>query len=170
MTDVERSIEVDVPISTCYNQWTQFEEFPHFMEGVRSVTQIDDTHIKWSAEIAGQTREWLSEITEQKPDERIAWTSREGATNAGVVTFHRISDSRTKVMLQLEFEPEGVVEQVGDKLGLVKMRADGDLKRFKEFIEERGRETGEWRGEVDRSEGTSGPPTDIDITEQTAPR
>ncbi|HVE76691.1 MAG TPA: SRPBCC family protein [Actinomycetota bacterium] len=149
MASVEKSVEVDVPVSTAYNQWTQFEEFPRFMEGVESVTQLDDTHIKWVAEIAGQKREWESEITEQIPDNRIAWTAREGAQNSGVVTFHRIDDNKSKVMLQLEFDPEGIVEQVGDKLGLVGVRASGDLKRFKEFIEQRGTETGAWRGEVE---------------------
>ncbi len=149
MASVEKSVEVDVPVSTAYNQWTQFEEFPRFMEGIESVTQLDDTHIKWVAEIAGQKREWESEITEQIPDNRIAWTAREGAQNSGVVTFHRIDDNKSKVMLQLEFDPEGIVEQVGDKLGLVGVRAAGDLKRFKEFIEQRGTETGAWRGEVE---------------------
>ena len=149
MATVEKSVEVDVPVSTAYNQWTQFEEFPRFMEGVESVTQLDDTHINWVAEIAGQRREWESEITEQIPDDRIAWTAREGAQNSGVVTFHRIDDNKSKVMLQLEFDPEGIVEQVGDKLGIVAARAAGDLKRFKEFIEQRGTETGAWRGEVE---------------------
>lgn len=149
MATVEKSVEVDVPVSTAYNQWTQFEEFPRFMEGIESVTQLDDTHIKWVAEIAGQKREWESEITEQIPDDRVAWTSREGAKNSGVVTFHRIDDNKSKVMLQLEFDPEGIVEQVGDKLGFVSARAAGDLKRFKEFIEQRGTETGAWRGEVE---------------------
>lgn len=150
MATVEKSIEIDLPLSTVYNQWTQFEDFPHFMEGVEQVTQLNDTNLKWVAEIAGQRREWEAEITEQKPDERIAWRSREGAQNAGVVTFHRIDDNKTTVMLQLEFEPEGIVEQAGDKLGIVSMRTDGDLKRFKKFIESRGSETGAWRGEVDR--------------------
>ena len=160
MATVEKSIEVQAPLSVCYNQWTQFEEFPKFMEGVESVTQIDDTHIRWVAEIAGQRREWTAEITEQNPDERIAWTSREGAQNAGVVTFHRIDDNKTKIMLQLEFEPSGLVEQAGDKLGLVGLRAAGDLDRFKDFIEARGTETGAWRGEVDR------PDEDIDLREE----
>jgi uncharacterized membrane protein len=149
-TTVEESIEVKVPVRTAYDQWTQFETFPQFMEGVESVRQLDDTHLHWQAEIAGVTREWDAEITEQTPDQRIAWKSTEGADQAGVVTFHRIDDSTTKVMLQLDFEPEGLVEAAGDALGFVERRATGDLGRFKDFIEARGTETGAWRGEVDQ--------------------
>jgi uncharacterized membrane protein len=147
---IEASVEVKVPVSTAYNQWTQFEEFPRFMEGVESVRQVDDTHLHWVAEIGGVRREWDAEITEQHPDERVAWRATEGAGNAGVVTFHRLSSDTTKIMLQLEFEPEGIVEQAGDKLGIVKHRATADLARFKEFIEDRGSETGGWRGDVSR--------------------
>jgi uncharacterized membrane protein len=118
------------------------------MEGVKEVTQLDDTRLHWKAEIAGQEREWDAEITEQTPDQRIAWTSRGGAINGGVVTFHRLSDATSKVMLQLEYDPQGVVENVGDALGAVSLRVQGDLERFKEFIEQRGRETGGWRGQV----------------------
>jgi uncharacterized membrane protein len=150
MATIEESVEVDVPVRTAYNQWTQFEEFPRFMEGVEQVRQLTDTKVHWVAEIAGQRREWDAEITEQVPDERISWCSTQGATNSGVVTFHRLGDGKSKVMLQLEFEPEGAMEQVGDKLGMVKARTKGDLKRFKEFIESQGRETGAWRGEVDQ--------------------
>ena len=149
MTTIEKSIEVDLPLPTVYNQWTQFEEFPRFMEGVEEVRQVDDTHLHWCAEIGGQRREWDAEITEQKPDERIAWTSRDGAKNAGAVTFHRLDEEKTKVMLQLEFDPEGVAETVGDKLGFVSRRAEGDLERFRDFVEARGQETGAWRGEVE---------------------
>ena len=148
MSTIEKSIEVNVPVRTTYNQWTQFEEFPQFMEGVKEVTQLDDTHLHWKAEIEGQEKEWDAEITEQTPDQRIAWTSRGGAINGGVVTFHRLSDFRSKVMLQLEYAPQGVVENVGDALGVVSLRVQGDLERFKEFIEQRGRETGAWRGQV----------------------
>jgi uncharacterized membrane protein len=148
MSTIEKSIEVNVPVRTAYNQWTQFEEFPRFMEGVKEVTQLDDTHLHWKAAIAGQGKEWDAEITEQTPDQRIAWTSRGGAINGGVVTFHRLSDARSKVMLQLEYAPQGVVESVGDALGVVSLRVQGDLERFKEFIEKRGRETGAWRGQV----------------------
>jgi uncharacterized membrane protein len=148
MSTIEKSIEVNVPVRTAYNQWTQFEEFPRFMEGVKEVNQLDDTHLHWKAAIAGQDKEWDAEITEQTPDQRIAWTSRGGAINGGVVTFHRLSDARSKVMLQLEYAPQGVVENVGDALGVVSLRVQGDLERFKEFIEKRGRETGAWRGQV----------------------
>jgi uncharacterized membrane protein len=147
---IEQSIEVQVPVRTAYNQWTQFEEFPQFMEGVESVKQLDDTHLHWVAAIGGVEREWDAEITEQHPDERVAWRATSGAENAGVVTFHRIAPETTKVMLQLEFDPEGFVEQAGDKLGVVRRRTAADLKRFKEFIEERGTETGAWRGDVPR--------------------
>jgi len=150
MTTIEESVEVHVPLRTAYDQWTQFEQFPQFMEGVESVQQVDDTHLHWVAEIAGVRREWDAEITEQRPDERVAWRATEGADNAGVVTFHRIDDGTSKVMLQLDFDPEGFVEQAGDKLGIVRGRAKGDLERFKEFIEERRSETGAWRGEVGR--------------------
>jgi uncharacterized membrane protein len=146
----EKSIEVDQPIRTVYNQWTQFEEFPKFMEGVEQVKQLDDTTLQWKAEIGGQEREWTAKITEQHPDERVAWRSTEGATNAGVVTFHKLDPQRTRVMLQLEFDPEGFVEKAGEKLGIVGTRIQGDLERFKTFIEERGSESGAWRGEVEQ--------------------
>ena len=151
MATIEESVEVEVPVSTAYNQWTQFEEFPQFMEGVEQVKQITDTKVHWVAEIAGQKREWDAEITEQTPDQRIAWRSTEGATNAGVVTFHRLGEGRSKVMLQLDYEPEGALEKAGDMLGMVKTRAKADLNRFKEFIETRGAESGAWRGEVDQN-------------------
>ena len=150
MATIEESVEVMVPVRTAYNQWTQFEEFPQFMEGVEQVKQLTDTKVHWVAEIAGQRREWDAEITEQVPDQRIAWRSTEGATNAGVVTFHRLGEGKSKIMLQLEFEPEGALEQAGDKLGVIKGKAKGDLKRFKAFIESEGRESGAWRGEVPR--------------------
>lgn len=148
MASIEESVEVMVPVRTAYNQWTQFEDFPQFMEGVEEVKQLTDTKVHWVAEIAGQRREWDAEITEQVPDQRIAWRSIDGATNGGVVTFHHLDEGKSKVMLQLDFEPETIVEQVGDKLGFVKGRAKADLKRFKAFMESEGRETGAWRGEV----------------------
>ena len=148
MATVQQSVDVDVPIRTAYDQWTQFESFPEFMDGVRSIRQLTDTTTHWVTEIAGFEREFDAEITEQIPDERIAWTSRSGAWNAGVVTFHRLDDNRTRVMLQLEYDPDGVVENVGDALGFVTGRVKGDLQRFKEFVESRGRETGAWRGEI----------------------
>ncbi len=151
MSTVTKSVDVNVPIQTAYNQWTQFEEFPRFMEGVKSVTQTDDTHLHWVAEIAGKDKEWDAEITEQHPDERVAWTSTAGARNAGVVTFHRLDDSTTRVTLQMDAEPEGVIENVGDWAGVLDRRVQGDMDRFKEYIESRGVETGAWRGEVPSS-------------------
>ena len=148
MSSIEKSIEVNVPVRTAYNQWTQFEVFPKFMEGVQEVKQLDDTHLHWKAQIGGKDKHWNAVITEQRPDERIAWKSTDGAKNAGVVTFHRLSDQKSKIMLQVDYEPEGAVENVGDAVGAVSMRVAGDLERFKDFIESRGRETGSWRGEV----------------------
>jgi uncharacterized membrane protein len=148
MANIEKSIDVEVPVRTAYNQWTQFEEFPSFMEGVTSVTQLDDRRLRWQANIGGKDKEWTSEITEQRPDERVAWKSTSGARNAGVVTFHRLADRKTRVMLQLEYDPEGMVENVGDAVGLVTARVTRDLTRFKDYIETRQRETGAWRGEV----------------------
>jgi uncharacterized membrane protein len=156
MSSIEESIEIDVPVRTAYNQWTQFEEFPSFMEGVESITQVDDTHLHWVAEIAGVRREWDAVVTEQHPDERVAWKSTSGTSNAGVVTFHKLDDARTKIMLQLDVDPEGVVERAGDALGVIRRRAAGDLERFKKLIESRGQASGAWRGDVS-NEGTSTP-------------
>jgi uncharacterized membrane protein len=150
MSNIERSIEVDVPVRTAYNQWTQFEEFPQFMEGVGQVRQLSDTELHWKAKIAGRTQEWDARITEQTPDQRIAWTNTSGAEHAGVVTFHRLDDARTRIMLQLDVEPDSAVEKVGDALGIVERRVAGDLERFKEMIESRGTETGAWRGAVEQ--------------------
>lgn len=152
MSTYEQAIEVNVPVRVAYNQWTLFEEFPRFMEGVESVTQVTDTRNHWVADIAGTRREFDTEITEQTPDQRIAWTTVDGPRHAGVVTFHRLDDTRCRVMLQMEFEPDGFLEQVGDKLGFVKARVSGDMERFKEFIESRGQEEGGWRGEVPQRE------------------
>ena len=148
MSLIEQSIEVDVPANTAYNQWTQFEEFPKFMEGVKAVQQLDAKRLHWRAEIAGKEKEWDAEITEQIPDQRIAWRSRSGAPNGGVVTFHVLSPIRSKVMLQMEYDPETFIEKAGDAVGIVSQRVTGDLERFKDFIESRGRETGAWRGEI----------------------
>lgn len=148
MSKIEQSIDVEVPVRTAYNQWTQFEEFPRFMEGVESVKQLDDSTLHWSTEIAGQKREFGAKIVEQIPDERVAWRADGEATQAGVVTFHRLSDNQTRVMLQMEFEPDGAVEKAGEMLGIVERRTKGDLGRFKDFIEGRGVETGAWRGEI----------------------
>jgi uncharacterized membrane protein len=148
MSTIATSIEVNVPVRTAYNQWTQFEEFPRFMEGVKEVHQLDDRRLHWKAKIAGKEKEWEAEIIEQLPDERIAWASRGGALNGGVVTFHRLSGDRSKILLQVWYSPEGFVEHVGDELGAVSLRVQGDLERFKEFVEQQGRETGGWRGRI----------------------
>lgn len=148
MSTIEKSIEVNVPVRTAYNQWTQFEEFPRFMEGVKEVKQLDDRQLHWKAEISGREKEWDAEIIEQTPDQRIAWTSRGGFINGGVVTFHRLSNARSMVMLQMWYDPQGFLENTGDALGVVSSRIQGDLERFKEFIEQRGHETGSWRGQV----------------------
>jgi uncharacterized membrane protein len=150
MSTIEQSIDVNVPVHTAYNQWTQFEEFPQFMEGVEAVRQLDNQRLHWRANVGGKVEEWDAIITEQHPDERIAWKNTTGASNAGVVTFHRLSDTTTRVMLQMEYDPQGVVENIGDMLGVVSRRVANDLERFKEFIEARGHETGAWRGEVER--------------------
>lgn len=152
MSTTATDVIVDLPVRTVYDQWTQFEEFPEFMDGVEEVTQIDDTHLHWKVDIAGIDREFDAEITEQKPDQRIAWTSRAGADHGGVVTFHPLSDDQTRVTLQMRFDPEGATEKIGDMTGIVSARAKGDLERFKDFIEDRGTETGGWRGEVSRDD------------------
>ena len=152
MSRIEASIEVDVPVSTAYNQWTQFEEFPRFMDGVESVTQVDDTHVRWVASVGGSRHEWMAEISEQRPDERVAWHATDGKANAGVVTFHRLDEGRTKVMVQMDYEPEGLKESLGSALGSDERRVKSDLDRFKELVESRGAESGAWRGEVERGE------------------
>ena len=151
MSEIMESVDVNVPVRTAYDQWTQFEMFPAFMEGVKQVRQLDDTTLEWVADVAGKEKRWMARITEQEPDQRIAWTSTEGARNAGVVTFHRLADDRSRVTLQLDVEPEGAVEKVGDAAGIVKGRVKGDMERFKKFIESRGHETGAWRGEVSQT-------------------
>ena len=145
---VEKDIEVNAPLHTVYNQWTQFEEFPAFMDGVKEVRQIDDTHLHWCAKIGGKEVEWDSEITEQVPDQRVAWRSTSGKLNAGVVEFEPIGEGKTRVCLTMEYDPEGAVENVGSALGVTGHRVKQDLENFKEFIEKRGVETGAWRGEV----------------------
>ena len=147
MTKVEKSVEVAVPVSTAYNQWTQFEEFPRFMSGIEQVSQKDDTHLHWKAKIAGQTAEWDAEITEQVPDQVIAWRATGGAQNAGRVQF-RGHDEHTHVSLELDVEPQGAAQQVGDMLGVLEQQVRRDLARFKELIESRDEASGAWRGEV----------------------
>jgi uncharacterized membrane protein len=148
MAAVEETIEVEVPVQTAYNQWTQFEEFPRFMEGVESVKQLDDTHLRWRAEIGGETREWNAEIIEQQPDKRIAWRAPDGDGPHGVVTFRPIGDGKAEITVRFDYEPEGFKESVGSLVGSDSRRVKGDLERFKEFVEQRGRESGAWRGEV----------------------
>ena len=151
MSTVIESVDVNVPVRTAYNQWTQFEEFPRFMGGVSEIRQLDDTTTHWKTEIDGVKREFDAKITEQLPDERVAWTSTEGSKQAGVVTFHRLDKNHTRVTVQMEFAPDGFVESAGDKLGFLGRQVKSDMQRFKEYIEGRGGvETGAWRGQVHR--------------------
>jgi uncharacterized membrane protein len=154
METIEQSIEVDAPCRTVYNQWTQFEEFPEFMEGVEQVRQLDEKRLHWVAEIAGKRHEWDAEIYEQTPDQAIAWRSTSGVRNEGVVRFEALPENRTRVHVRMSFEPQGTMEKVGNALGVASARVKGDLKRFKEFIEARGTETGAWRGEIHHGEAS----------------
>ncbi|HSF34400.1 MAG TPA: SRPBCC family protein [Candidatus Tectomicrobia bacterium] len=148
METVEKSVEINVPVRTAYNQWTQFEEFPRFMEGVEAVTQVDDTRLHWVANVGGKRKEWQARITEQIPDQRISWRSDGGEFTAGVVQFQPLGPDKTRVTVQVDYEPQGMTEKIGDMLGAVSNRVKGDLERFKDFIEARGHETGGWRGTV----------------------
>lgn len=148
MATIEKSIEVNVPVTTAYNQWTQFEAFPKFMENVESVRQVDDTHLHWVAEYGGARNEWDAEITEQVPDQRIAWQGTGGVQQSGLVVFEPLDEARTKVSVTMEWKPEGVKEKVGAVVGVDSRSVGEDLDRFKELIEERGVETGGWRGDV----------------------
>jgi uncharacterized membrane protein len=152
MERIEKTIEVDRPVRTVYNQWTQFEDFPKFMTGVESVRQLDETRLHWKAEVWGKDEEWESEITEQTPDERISWRSTAGPRNAGTVRFEPLGPDRTRVRLALAYEPEGVVENLGDMIGAMDGQVQSSVEEFKKFIEGRGRETGAWRGSVHDSE------------------
>jgi uncharacterized membrane protein len=154
MATVNESIDVDVPVSTAYNQWTQFEEFPRFMEGVKSVRQLDDTHLHWVAEFGGERHEWDAEVSEQVPDRVVAWRARDGKYNSGRVRFEPLGADRTRIDVEMVWEPEGLKEELGSALGSDSRRVNGDLKRFKELIERRGVETGAWRGEVHQGERT----------------
>src|SRR4029079_10228877 len=149
-TTIEQSIDLDVPVRAAYDQWTRFEEFPQFMKGVEEIQQLDHRHLHWVDELGGTRHEWDAEITEQLPDERVAWRNTDGKDNAGVVTFHKLDEQRSRVMVQMDLLPEGIKEKVGDKLGAPDRRVKGDLKRFKELIESNGSESGSWRGEVPR--------------------
>ena len=152
METIRESIEVDVPVSTAYNQWTQFEEFPRFMEGVASVKQVDDTHLRWVAEIAGERRDWEAEIVEQVPDQKIAWRAVDGKGPNGVVTFEPLGEDKTLVLVEMSYEPEGFKEQLGAKIGVDSRQVKDDVERFKQLIESRGVESGAWRGEVHAGE------------------
>jgi uncharacterized protein YndB with AHSA1/START domain len=156
-TQVEKTITVNLPVSRVYNQWTQFEDFPQFMGGVQEVTQLGDDRLQWVAQIGGVRRQWEARIVEQVPDQKIAWAATEGATNAGAVRFRDLGGDQTSVTLVLEYEPEGLVEKVGDKLNIVENQAEGDLERFKEFIESEGYATGGWRGSVESAGGVGTP-------------
>ena len=160
MEHIEKSVDVNAPLSTVYNQWTQFEEFPEFMEGVLEVRQLDDKRLHWKAKIAGKEKEWDAEIFEQTPDGCIAWRSISGALNTGKVSFQSLGPSKTRVKLRINYDPEGVLENIGDALGIVSTRVQGDLNRFKAFLETRHTETGAWRGEIHgreiQPEGTHG--------------
>jgi carbon monoxide dehydrogenase subunit G len=156
-TKVEKSILVNVPVSTAYNQWTQFEDFPRFMGGVKSVKQLEDDRLEWVAEIAGVRRQWTARILEQVPDQKVAWAATEGATNAGAVTFEDVGGGQTRVHLTLEYEPEGLLEKVGDKLNIVENQAEANLDRFKAFIEAEGYATGAWRGSVNEGAAAGTP-------------
>jgi uncharacterized membrane protein len=153
MASVQQSIDVNVPVTTAYNQWTQFEDFPQFMDGVRQIRQLDDRTLEWTAQIGGQEETWTAEITEQEPDQRIAWHSITGNNNGGVVTFHRLDQNMTRVTLQMEWEPQGAMQQAGAAMGSDDRQVKGDLERFKQFIESRGTETGAWRGEINQGAG-----------------
>ena len=148
METVKEAIQVDVPVSTAYNQWTQFEEFPKFMDGVESVEQIDDTHLRWVAEVGGERREWLAETVEQVPDEKLAWRAVDGIGPNGIVTFEPLGEEKTLITVEMSYEPEGFKETLGAKVGLDNRQVREDLERFKQVVEVLGRETGAWRGEV----------------------
>ena len=148
MKTIEKSIEVTQPVSVVYDQWTQFEDFPKFMTGVKQVLQLDDTTLHWKAEVGGKIEEWDAEIFEQVPDQRIAWRSISGAKNSGTVDFRPLDGNKTKVTVNLNYDPKGTVENIGGALGVVGARVSGDLERFKNFIENRGAPTGAWRGQI----------------------
>jgi uncharacterized membrane protein len=156
MQTIEKSIEVEKPVNAVYNQWTQFEDFPKFMDGVKEVRQLDDRRLHWKAEIAGKTKEWDAEIFEQIPDQRIAWQSLTGAKNSGVVDFRPEGQDATQITLKLNYEPEGIAETLGDTLGMVSTRIERDLERFKHFIESRGEPSRGWRGEIHGRDTTRG--------------
>ncbi|QES23802.1 cyclase [Streptomyces venezuelae] len=170
MSMVKQTIDVDVPLRNAYNQWTQFEEFPNFMEGVEDVTQLDDRHCHWQTKVAGVRREFDTEIIDQLPDERISWRTVGGdVRQKGVVTFQRLDESHTRVSLAMDMEPSGMAEKAGDALGVLDRRVKGDLKRFKGFMEEHEHETGAWRGRIRPSDAADAPPTPTDAPVREGP-
>jgi uncharacterized membrane protein len=156
MTTIEKTIDVEAPISAVYNQWTQFEDFPQFMNGVESIAQLDDEHLHWKVSIAGVEREFDAEITEQHPDERVAWKSTDGPMHSGAVSFYRLSDDSTRVTLQIDWEPVGLAENAGALLQVDDVQVANDLKKFKDLIEAQGMESGAWRGDIDRAPDATG--------------
>jgi uncharacterized membrane protein len=155
METVKETIQVDVPVSTAYNQWTQFQEFPKFMDGVESVEQIDDTHLRWAAEVGGERREWQAEIVEQVPDEKIAWLAVDANGPNGIVAFESLGEDKTLVTVEMSYEAEGLKETLGAKIGMDARQVQEDLERFKQLVEALGEETGAWRGEVHSSQRRS---------------
>jgi uncharacterized membrane protein len=152
MSTIEQSIDLEVPVRVAYDQWTQFESFPAFMDGIEEVRQLDDTHLHWRAKVGGHEVEWDAVITEQLPDERVAWRATDGKANAGVVTFHRLSDDSSRVMVQIEHESDGVMEKVGSALGADTREVKSSLRRFKELVESRDGASGAWRGSVEHGD------------------
>lgn len=169
MESIQKSIEIEAPVSTVYNQWTQFEEFPRFMEGVQRVQQMDDKHLHWVAEVGGKRKEWDAEIVDQEPDRRISWRSTSGTRNSGVVCFQPRDQGHTIITLEMFYEPESALEKAGDALGLLSRRVEGDLERFRHFIQERRTETGRWRGEIRGREVKPGDGTGKNANMQSAP-
>jgi uncharacterized membrane protein len=145
---ISETIEVELPVSTVYNQWTQFEDFPQFMEGVEEVRQLDDTRLHWIAKVGGRRAEWDAKILEQHPDRQISWVSEDGRATRGTVTFEELAPARTRVQLSMSYMTQGPRELIGSAAGLDERRVRGDLQRFKDMIEARNEETGAWRGEV----------------------
>jgi uncharacterized membrane protein len=149
MSRITDHIDVDVPVTVAYDQWTQFESFPQFMEGVERVVQLDEKTLDWTASIAGKTKHWRAEIVQQEPDRLVSWRSLDGARNDGTVRFEALDAGTCRITLELDLEPDGPIEATGDALGFVSRRVKGDLERFREFIESRGEATGAWRGRIE---------------------
>jgi uncharacterized membrane protein len=149
MSQAIETVDVNVPVSVAYNQWTQFEEFPKFLSYVESITQVTDTLTEWKVRVGGVEREFEAVISEQHPDERVAWNSTGGEVDhAGVVTFHKLSDTETRVTVQLDWEASGLLEHLGSALGVDNHAIKKELGQFKEYIEAKGSADGSWRGDV----------------------